>query len=667
MDEIFTQDPKVETENGDWYEANRLYLIAAIAQVEETLRRHATPNLQLKPTALRDAGQIAAAMSPPPALEKFCNTFNLLDFDRDLLLLCAGMELDANWGNLCAAAAGNSQQTYPTFSLALRVLLAPDWAALTHDAPLRWWQAIQVGPGNSLMQSPLRIDERVLHYLLGIEHRDERLVNYVDLVPNQDIQEIGLPPSHRYLVNKIAGVLGSTDGLNYQIVQLCGSDLAEKTAIAAAACTMHGWNLHAMAADRIPTDTDDLANLMRLWEREALLSNSVLLLECDAVDPNDQNRDNAIARLIENSNNPLIVSVSDRRHPRKRPLIAFDVEKATSSEQQAIWRSALGELAESVNGCVEKIVANFNLSSPAIYATCREVQSQNETREELDVALWEVCRVQARSRMDGLAQRIESAATWDDLVLPDEQRYILREIVANVRQRTKVYESWGFADKSTRGLGISVLFAGASGTGKTMAADIIAKELRLDLYRIDLSATISKYIGETEKNLRRIFDAAEAGGCLLLFDEADALFGKRSQVKDSHDRYANLEISYLLQRMESYRGLAILTTNLKDSIDRAFLRRLRFAIEFPFPDAEYRQQIWQRIFPTQTPTQGLDFGKLAQLNVAGGNIRNIALNAAFTAADAGESVMMKHILQAAKSEYIKLERPLTDMEVKEWV
>lgn len=667
MDQIFTQDSRLETENNDWYEANRRYLIAAIAQVEETLRRQAKPNHQLKESALDNARQIAAAMSPPPALERFCKTFNLLDFDRDLLLLCAGMELDANWGNLCAAASGNSQQTYPTFSLALRVLGAPDWAALTHDAPLRWWQAIQVGPGNSLMQSPLRIDERVLHYLLGIEHRDERLVNYIDLVPNQEIQELGLPPSHQHLVKQIAGVLGSVDGFDYQIVQLCGSDLADKTAIAAAACAMHGWNLYAMAADRIPTDTDDLASLMRLWEREALLSNSVLLLECDAVDLNDQNRDRAIARLIENSSNPLIVSVSDRRQPRKRPLITFDVEKATKSEQQVIWRSALGNLADNLNGFVENIVANFNLSSPAIYATCRKVQSQDDTREKLEIALWEACRVQARSRMDGLAQRIKSAATWEDLVLPDEQRYILREIVANVRQRTKVYESWGFADKSTRGLGISALFAGASGTGKTMAADIIAKELRLDLYRIDLSATISKYIGETEKNLRRIFDAAEAGGCLLLFDEADALFGKRSQVKDSHDRYANLEISYLLQRMESYQGLAILTTNLKDSIDRAFLRRIRFAIEFPFPDTEYRNQIWQRIFPKQTPTQGLDFGKLANLNIAGGNIRNIALNAAFTAADAGEPVMMKHILQAAKSEYIKLERPLTDMEVKEWI
>jgi SpoVK/Ycf46/Vps4 family AAA+-type ATPase len=243
----------------------------------------------------------------------------------------------------------------------------------------------------------------------------------------------------------------------------------------------------------------------------------------------------------------------------------------------------------------------------------------------------------------------------------------LRDIAAHVRQRAKVYEGWGFAGKSGRGLGISALFAGASGTGKTMAADVLARELRLDLYRIDLSSVVSKYIGETEKNLRRVFDAAEAGGAILLFDEADALFGKRSDVKDSHDRYANMEVSYLLQRMEAYRGLAILTTNLKDALDTAFLRRIRFIVRFPFPDATQRAEIWQRIFPSQTPTEDLDVKKLAKLNVAGGNIRNIALNAAFFAADAGEPVGMKHLLRAAQSEYVKLERPLTDAEVKGWV
>ena len=195
---------------------------------------------------------------------------------------------------------------------------------------------------------------------------------------------------------------------------------------------------------------------------------------------------------------------------------------------------------------------------------------------------------------------------------------------------------------------------------------MLSNELQLDLYRVDLSSVVSKYIGETEKNLRRIFDAAEIGGAILLFDEADALFGKRSEVKDSHDRYANMEVAYLLQRMESYRGLAILTTNLKNSLDQAFLRRLRFIVQFPFPDAAQRAEIWQRVFPKSTPTSGLSFQKLVKLTVPGGNIRNIALNAAFLAAEANLPVQMSHILQAAQSEYIKLERPMTEAETKAW-
>jgi SpoVK/Ycf46/Vps4 family AAA+-type ATPase len=199
-----------------------------------------------------------------------------------------------------------------------------------------------------------------------------------------------------------------------------------------------------------------------------------------------------------------------------------------------------------------------------------------------------------------------------------------------------------------------------------MASEVLANELQLDLYRIDLSQVVNKYIGETEKNLKRIFDAAEDGGAILLFDEADALFGKRSEVRDSHDRYANIEVSYLLQRMEGYRGLAILTTNMKSALDKAFMRRIRFIVQFPFPDAVQRSEIWRRIFPADTPTKGLDVGRLARLTVAGGNIRNIALNAAFLAANSGEPVRMEHIASAAHSEYAKLEKPLTDAEIGGW-
>jgi SpoVK/Ycf46/Vps4 family AAA+-type ATPase len=282
-------------------------------------------------------------------------------------------------------------------------------------------------------------------------------------------------------------------------------------------------------------------------------------------------------------------------------------------------------------------------------------------------ALWDACRRLARPRLDDLAQRIESTVTWDDLVLPDIQEQTLLDIAAQVRQRTRVYVNLGMASRNLRNLGISALFAGPSGTGKTLAAEVLANELRLDLYRIDLSSVVSKYIGETEKNLRRVFDSAEDGGAILLFDEADALFGKRSEVKDSHDRYANVEVSYLLQRMEAYRGLAILTTNMKSALDTAFLRRIRFVVSFPFPDAGLRAEIWLRMFPPQVPTADLDRAQLARLNLAGGNIRNIALNAAFVAADTGEPVQMKHLLRAARSEYAKLEKTLSEAEISGWV
>jgi SpoVK/Ycf46/Vps4 family AAA+-type ATPase len=230
----------------------------------------------------------------------------------------------------------------------------------------------------------------------------------------------------------------------------------------------------------------------------------------------------------------------------------------------------------------------------------------------------------------------------------------------------RVHDEWGFGGRQARGLGVAALFTGESGTGKTLAAEILAAELDLDLYRIDLSSVVSKYIGETEKNLRRVFEAAEDSGAILLFDEADALFGKRSDVKDSHDRYANIEVSYLLQRMEAYRGLAILTTNLKSALDNAFQRRLRFIVHFPFPDTAQREAIWRRMFPAAAPRNGIDFQKLARLNVAGGSARNIALNAAFLAADCGEPLGMGHLLAAAHAESAKLERPLSEAETRGW-
>jgi len=269
-----------------------------------------------------------------------------------------------------------------------------------------------------------------------------------------------------------------------------------------------------------------------------------------------------------------------------------------------------------------------------------------------------------RPRLDALAQRLDPKATWEDIVLPSSETVLLRQIADQVGQRSRVYEEWGFSKKMNRGLGINALFAGESGTGKTMAAEVIANDLRLNLYRIDLSAVVSKYIGETEKNLRRLFDAAEEGGTILFFDEADSLFGKRSEVKDSHDRYANIEVNYLLQRMESYRGLAILATNMKSALDSAFMRRLRFIVNFSLPELAERKAIWQRMFPPEVPTSGLDFDRLARFNIAGGHIHSIALNAAFLAAQAGTPVTMSLVLNAARAEFRKLERPINEADFR---
>jgi SpoVK/Ycf46/Vps4 family AAA+-type ATPase len=348
-----------------------------------------------------------------------------------------------------------------------------------------------------------------------------------------------------------------------------------------------------------------------------------------------------------------------------RPSLSYHVDRPDAAEQRRLWREALGDTAAPLNGTLDVCATQFRLGTDAITSTARSLLVR-PADADLATELLLACRSTARARLEGLARRIEPAATWADLVLPESQVMTLRQIASHVRQRMKVYEEWGFGAKSSRGLGISVLFSGESGTGKTMAAEVLASDLGLDLYRIDLASIVSKYVGETEKNLRRIFDAAEDCGAILLFDEADALFGKRSEVKDSHDRYANIEVSYLLQEMEAYRGLAILTTNLKNALDPAFQRRLRFAVQFPFPDAHMRERIWRAAFPARTPLQLIDHAKLARLSVPGGSIRNIAMNAAFIAAESDTPVGMHHLLQAARSEATKRERPYSDAETRGW-
>ncbi len=649
------------TTDHSWPEANKRYLMAALALVRHALVRHAAggedsaeDELPLLRRALQEA---ADALPSPSALEVLCARFGLSPYERDLLLLCAGMELDSSFAPLCAAAQGEPSRNYPTFSLAMAALAGPDWNALTPAAPLRYWRLIEAGSGASLTAGALRIDERVLHYLAGVHCLDERLAGIVEPVEESS----QLVPSHGALAMRIVGVwVRSAEEGIWPAVQICGSGAAEKRAIALEVASELGMSLYAISAQAIPAAAPELDALIRLWERESLLHGNLLLLECDEPGMQEGSGNVPVARLAGKVRSMVMISSREQIRLSRRSSFAFDVRRPVAEEQRQVWHAALGADAAAMNGDIGRLVSQFNLSAPAIRAACAAGSGSQEL-------LWDACRDQARPALESLAQRIEPAAGWDDLVLPEPQMQVLRRIAVHLRGRGTVYGEWGFAGRSARGLGISALFAGASGTGKTMAAEVLAGELRLDLFRIDLSSVVSKYIGETEKNLRLLFDAAEDGGAILFFDEADALFGRRSEVKDSHDRYANIEVSYLLQRMESYRGLAILTTNMKGALDNAFLRRIRFIVEFPFPDTRHRMEIWRRAFPAATPTEGLDVARLARLNVSGGNISNIALGAAFLAAEAGEPVRMRHLLAAARDECGKLEKPLTEAEIGGWV
>ena len=629
------------TGDHSWLEHNQQGLLARLARLRARLTATTPPEEA-------DAG-------PAPALDLVASAFSLSPFEEDVLLLAAAVELDASFAAVCREAADEARLAAPTFSLALSKLPDAHWSAVTPAAPLRYWHLIELAPGETVTQSPIRVDERVLHFLTGISYLDPRLKPYV--------QPVGVPadaaPSHRELAARLAQAWAPRHDLARRVaVQLVADDVEDATAVAALACEAAGIRLHRVHGSELPS-APDRELFARLWDRDAVLERSAILVECADADAR-----RAAAPFVDGAAGLAFLVSREPVALRTRDVLRFDVAVPLPGEQRSLWREALGDQAASLNGAVDDVVAHFRLGAAGIRAASIQARSDGSLDRR---ALWHACRVHARTRLDGLADRIEPGAGWDDLVLPEAQMRSLREIASQVRHRATVYDTWGFAGRGARGLGISALFAGSSGTGKTLAAEVLAGDLALDLYRIDLSQVVSKYIGETEKNLQRVFDAAEAGGAVLLFDEADALFGKRSDVRDSHDRYANIEVSYLLQRMEAYRGLAVLTTNMKTLLDAAFLRRIRFVVQFPFPDPWQRAEIWRRMFPAAAPTEGLELHKLSLLSVAGGNIRNIALGAAFLAAEAGEPVRMTHVLRAARTEYSKLEKPLTDSETRGWV
>jgi AAA+ superfamily predicted ATPase len=561
-----------------------------------------------------------------PWLATLAGLFGLDAFETAVLALAfAVTTVPAAWAASRALGGGAGRGVVDPLA-ALALWPDGDWAAFTPDSPLLRWRLLLPDPDRGLI-----LAEPVLAWLLGRPTVDARL--RCRTIPSAASPQLAASQTPSVDAVVAAWPRGS--------VGLCGADPGTRRAVAEAAAARMNVHLIRVCAADLPGSPEERHELVAVWERDARLCRSALLVEVED------------ARAF--------TGVLDRLRPTPgwwfssaEPLPGVSgvpVFPPTTEERHAAWSllAAPGTPPAALDGVASQFVLGIHdiLSSGAGDATPAQ--------------LWDGARRVCRGRMEDLAQRIEPRGTWEELVVPDAARQTLRSLVAHVRHRHRVQEEWGFSDSSSRGLGITALFHGPSGTGKTMAAEVVAGELRLDLYRIDLSSVVSKYIGETEKHLRRLFDAAEAGSAVLLFDEADALFGKRSEVRDSHDRYANIEVGYLLTRMECYRGLAILTTNLKDTLDPAFQRRLRFVVGFSSPDAAQRLRIWEHALPDAVPRERLDYGRLARLELSGANIRNVALHAAFLAADAGERVGMRHIASAARDELVRLGRPTHDL------
>ena len=624
----------------DWIAANQRLLSAEFARIRERITGEKSgESLPAIAAARQD-------MNGAGAIDLLARSFSLTNFERDLLLLCAGAVMDVAIAEQCPPRG------YPTFGLALAAFEGAHWSALSPIGPLRRLKLIHVHDDGTLTNSRLGIEERVLHYLAGINYLDPRLQPLL----REPTNARPLARSHEEVVAAAIAVL-ETSGSRSPL-QLVGDDTCGQLEIARRLAEHFGLRLRILDASDLPGTPQELVALATLWNREsALLGNALLLRVAEG--------QSGVAARFAGLPTGLLFIAGSTLVPVEGSS-SMRVDKPGTVEQTELWSRALGESARLLNGSIGAVAAQFRLDAGDIVDAARELRAVELSGETLDRELWRACRIRSHKLPDDLARRVEAVATWADLVLPDPELATLRQIAAQARHRLTVHERWGFAARGSRGLGISVLFSGESGTGKTMAAEVLANELKLDLYRIDLASLVSKYIGETEKNLRRVFDAADCSGAILLFDEADALFGKRSEVKDSHDRYANIEVSYLLQRMEAYRGAAILTTNIKGGLDIAFQRRLQFIVRFPFPDVDLRERIWRGVFPPATPLAEVEPSKLAQLNVAGGSIRNIAINAAFLAADAATPVSMAHLLKAARSEALKRERPFSDAEVRGW-
>jgi ATP-dependent 26S proteasome regulatory subunit len=665
----------------NWRDFNFQYLNREISHLQQKIQQTIEPSEAEEP--ILEAPEIPQPKDiSPPTLQSLCEEFGLSQLERDLLIMCVAAEIDFSFGQLLHQSLGNVQSPYPTIHTALTISSYPGIHIYNRNLPLFKWQIVDITSSGNLVTAPLKIKPWALQYLLGYDYEPPEYQGM--LTPNRFTSPLrSIPSSYSDHADELYELwVDDEDDASTKTVQLCGPDPLANQHIASLASEQMGLVLYTIDLDALAQlKSDAISDWLMWWHRRALLQGHVLLVNCRDTSPPNPHKSTWIAELEKTLTTFLIFNSGERLPDIDIPTL--DIKALTIIEQKHLWQTLLSETEadldlEPLQTNIGSLVSQFNFNAPTIHSISRRTLSRIKRQnlvepKEINDLLWKYCRTESRSSLEGLVERIEPKTTWDELILNEEATQVLHQIIATASSRDEVYSQWKMGGNTQRGMGVTSIFFGPPGTGKTTAAEIIAHELELDLYRVDLSQVSDKYIGETEKKLKKVFDEAEKSGALLLFDEADALIGKRTDVKDSKDRYANQSVSYLLQRMEAYSGLAILTTNLPNAIDPAFMRRIRFHVRFEYPTLEQRFEIWKRQFPGEAPIYGLSFQRLAQLNVPGAIIRNIALGGAFLASREGRQqgkevpIQMRHLLQAARAECIKQGRPITDEEIRGWV